>query len=145
MLVSILLNGKIQEIFIKEIFVSTTSTRGQATRYALVGLTNTGITGLVIFFLMHWGLGVYASNAAGYTAGILFSFVANSLFTFSAEISLPRLARFLVSSFFCWILNIIAIKLFLIFMPSYAYVAQFIGMVIYTVTGFLINKLWVMK
>jgi putative flippase GtrA len=30
-------------------------------------------------------------------------------------------------------------------MPSYAYVAQFIGMVIYTVTGFLINKLWVMK
>ncbi|WP_201253080.1 MULTISPECIES: GtrA family protein [Pantoea] len=125
--------------------MSTTSTRSQAVRYALVGLANTGITALFIFILMHWGVGIYASNAAGYIAGILFSFVANSLFTFSANLSIIRFARFFMSSLFCWMLNILAIKLFLIFAPSHAYIAQLFGMAIYTAAGFLINKIWVMK
>lgn len=145
MLVSNFPDGKIQEIAIKGVFVSTTSIRGQATRYALVGLANTAITALFIFLFMHWGLSVYASNAVGYTAGILFSFIANSVFTFTTKISISRFARFLLSSLFCWILNIVAIKLFLMLAPSHTYMAQLFGMAIYTVTGFLINKLWVMK
>ncbi|MHB7859258.1 GtrA family protein [Klebsiella pneumoniae] len=46
-------------------------------KYGLVGIVNTLITAVVIFLLMHLGLGIYLSNAMGYVVGIVFSFIAN--------------------------------------------------------------------
>ncbi|WP_242627509.1 GtrA family protein [Klebsiella pneumoniae] len=36
---------------------------------------------------MHLGLGIYLSNAMGYVVGIVFSFIANTIFTFTQPIS----------------------------------------------------------
>ncbi|WP_312109639.1 GtrA family protein [Pantoea septica] len=119
--------------------------KNQAVKYAIVGLVNTGITAVVIFACMHAGMGVYNANAAGYLCGIAFSFLANSVFTFSSKVTFGRLAKFLLSCFICWSINALAIKAFLAFYPNELYVSQFIGMFIYTLAGFLINKLWVMK
>ena len=59
----------------------------EAFRYIIVGLANTAITAVVIFGLMHVGVGVYLSNATGYVVGIIFSFVMNAKFTFSTTLS----------------------------------------------------------
>jgi len=125
--------------------VSIATLKIQVIKYALVGLANTAITAAVIFACMDSGMGVYSANAAGYLCGIVFSFLANTLFTFSTKISPKRLAKFLLSCLICWVINAIAIKLFLIIFSSNLYISQFIGMIVYTLTGFLINKLWVMK
>ncbi|HAT3951996.1 TPA: GtrA family protein [Kluyvera ascorbata] len=117
----------------------------QAIRYALVGLANTAVTAIVIFSLMKMNIGLYTCNIIGYIAGIIFSFVVNSKFTFSSQLSAERFIKFLLACLACWLLNVAAIKLFLMNFPEEIYISQLIGMIVYTCAGFLINKLWVMK
>ncbi len=117
----------------------------QPVRYALVGLANTAVTAVIIFSLMKLGLGVYASNAAGYVVGILFSFVINSLFTFATALSKTRFIQFILVCGFCYVANVIAMKLFFLHFPTAVYSAQITGMFFYTVAGFLLNKYWAMK
>lgn len=116
-----------------------------ALKYVMVGLLNTAITAVVIFLLMSAGLGIYTSNALGYVVGILFSFVVNSLFTFSTTLTGKRFIKFLASCAVCWVANIITVKIFLMIFSDFIYIAQLCGMIVYTISGYLINKLWVMK
>lgn len=115
------------------------------TKYIAVGLFNTLITGCVIFILMHIGMGVYGSNFIGYVIGIIVSFVLNSTFTFSCGMNVRKFFMFLLTCGICYLLNLFAIKVFLIFFPTQLYVSQLVGMFFYTFAGFVINKYWVMK
>ena len=117
----------------------------EAVRYIIVGLANTAMTAVVIFGLMHAGVGIYPSNATGYVVGIIFSFVMNAKFTFSTTLSPLRFIKFLSTCAFCYILNLIAMKVFFIVIPDAIYTAQVVGMIIYTTAGFIINKYWTMK
>lgn len=119
--------------------------RSQMIRYAMVGLANTAVTAVIIFTLMHFNVGLYAANISGYLAGIIFSFLANSIFTFSTPMAVNRFAKFLFACLVCWTFNLLAIKIFLSVFPHKEYASQLVGMFIYTSTGFIINKLWVMK
>lgn len=121
------------------------NTSREALRYIIVGLANTAVTAVVIFGLMHAGVGVYPSNATGYVVGIIFSFVMNAKFTFSTTLSPLRFIKFLSTCAFCYILNLIAMKVFFIIIPNAIYTAQVVGMVIYTTAGFILNKYWSMK
>ncbi|EPJ2695734.1 GtrA family protein [Klebsiella pneumoniae] len=94
---------------------------------------------------MHLGLGIYLSNAMGYVVGIVFSFIANTIFTFTQPISINTLIKFLCVCFICYVANIIVIKIFFVFMPEKIYSAQILGMFTYTITGFILNKFWAMK
>ncbi|OUI78893.1 polysaccharide synthesis protein GtrA [Commensalibacter intestini] len=125
-------------------------------KYIMVGAANTLLTMLVIFALMHSGVNMYVSNALGYVVGIVFSFILNSLFTFSAKLSFEKLIKFLIVCLISYLINLIAIKAFLLLFPNRIYLAQYnmhlevyiaqlCGMGFYTVTGFVLNKLWVMK
>ena len=118
---------------------------GQSIKYAAVGLANTAITAIIIFIFMHIGFSLYFSNAMGYIVGIIFSFILNSLFTFSTKMSKTTFIKFLCSCLVCYLANLIAIKLFLFIFASHVYIAQLSGMAVYTITGFIINKYWVMK
>ncbi|WP_201499569.1 GtrA family protein [Pantoea agglomerans] len=111
----------------------------------MVGLANTAVTAVIIFTLMHFNVGLYAANISGYLAGIIFSFLANSIFTFSTPMAVNRFAKFLFACLVCWTFNLLAIKIFLSVFPHKEYASQLVGMFIYTSTGFIINKLWVMK
>lgn len=119
--------------------------RSQIVRYAMVGLANTAVTAVMIFTLMHFNVGLYAANISGYLVGIVFSFLANSIFTFSTPMAANRFAKFLIACLACWTFNLIAIKIFLSAFPHEEYASQLVGMFIYTSTGFFINKIWVMK
>ena len=121
------------------------NTSREAVRYIIVGLANTAMTAVVIFGLMHAGVGIYPSNATGYVVGIIFSFVMNAKFTFSTTLSPLRFIKFVSTCVFCYILNIIAMKVFFIVIPNAIYTAQVVGMIIYTTAGFILNKYWSMK
>lgn len=59
---------------------------GQLWRYGVTGLINTGL-GLFIILTLHIGfdVGILASNAVGYGAGLLCSFTLNRSWTFASQ------------------------------------------------------------
>lgn len=60
------------------------SHRATAVRFAAVGVCNTLIDA-VLFVLLHDHLGITVANFVSSSAGMVFSFVVNGLFTFRAE------------------------------------------------------------
>lgn len=117
----------------------------QSVKYALVGLANTAITALIIILCMKVGLSLYYSNALGYIVGIAFSFLVNSLFTFTTPLSKVKFVKFIFCAFICYLANLIVIKILIHLYPESVYLVQLSGMIIYTISGFIINKYWVMK
>ncbi|MFD0805672.1 GtrA family protein [Nocardioides caeni] len=57
--------------------------RSTVLRFAAVGICNTAIDA-VLFVLLHDDLGIALANLVSTSAGMVFSFVVNGLFTFSA-------------------------------------------------------------
>ncbi|WP_413728034.1 GtrA family protein [Sodalis sp. RH19] len=114
-------------------------------KYCLVGLINTAVTAVVIFSLMAIGTNMYLANFSGYVVGILFSYFINSIFTFSQQITGYRMLKFALGCLLSYIVNVVIIKLVLFIIPDSIYVVQLFGMIAYTITGFIINKIWVMK
>lgn len=113
-------------------------------KYILVGLANTLLTAIIIFVLMSIGVSLYISNAIGYIAGIILSYILNSRFTFGVNVDISRFIKFIITCLICYLINLIAIRLALIIYHQ-EYFSQLVGMGFYTVTGFFINKLWTMK
>nr|WP_255556928.1 GtrA family protein [Sodalis sp. dw_96] len=117
----------------------------QLLKYCLVGGINTLVCAAVIFTLMHYGLSLYRANISGYIVGVLFSYVLNSVFTFAKKIELKTSLKFLICVVISWLANVVAITVALHFLPAHSYIVQCMGMVVYTIIGFVINKMWAMK
>ncbi|EJM1499070.1 GtrA family protein [Escherichia coli] len=119
--------------------------RNQALRYCLVGGLNTAVTAVVIITLTAGGFGLYFANFAGYAVGILFSFNLNTIFTFSSKPSASKLLKFLTCCGVCYAINLFTMNIAMFAGAENVYFVQLTGMFFYTVSGFIINKLWVMK
>ncbi|HBC9224085.1 GtrA family protein [Enterobacter cloacae subsp. cloacae] len=119
--------------------------RNQALRYCLVGGMNTAVTAVVIITLTAAGVGLYFSNFAGYVVGVLFSFILNTVFTFSSKPSATKLLKFLTCCGVCYAINLFTMNIAMLSGAENVYFVQLTGMFFYTVSGFIINKLWVMK
>lgn len=119
--------------------------KNQALRYCMVGGMNTLVTAFVIITLTALGCGLYLSNFFGYVVGILVSYALNTYFTFSSRPTLRRLTKFIFCCAYCYLINIIAMRLAIGIGMENKYIIQLIGMFFYTASGFFINKLWVMK
>ncbi|MDN5744144.1 MAG: GtrA family protein [Nocardioidaceae bacterium] len=74
-----------------------TSHRSTAVRFAAVGICNTAID-TVLFVLLHEQLGITGANFVSSSAGMIFSFVVNGLFTFGAARLTVRHAVLFVAS-----------------------------------------------
>lgn len=117
----------------------------QLVRFCIVGFVNTVTTMLIIFILMHIGFSLYISNGLGYICGIVISFLMNSKFTFLVRLKLTRFIKFLVTVAISYAFNVLTIKYTIDFLSFNEYLSQFSGMAIYTISCFIINKLWAMK
>lgn len=121
---------------------------GQIIKYGLVGVMNTLITAVVLFTLMNcFGVSYTTSNAAGYIAGFINSFIMNKLWTFK-ENQLPTIKqfiRFTAVFVFCYFIQ----RGLLIFLVEELAInkniSQLIGMVFYTLISFILNKLFAFK
>ena len=114
-------------------------------KYLLVGVLNTIISASLIFFLMWQKFSPEFSNIIGYAVGICFSFMMNKFFTFQTQKkSFTEFAKFIISMLIAWSLNFVTLKFCLKFGIN-AYIAQIIAIIIYTITGYLLSKIWVFK
>ena len=117
-------------------------------KYLIIGVLNT-IVGFGLFLLMWQGLSQELSNIIGYAVGICFSFVMNKIFTFKSKqtsktANLKEFLKFVSSMLIAWILNFITLKICLNLGVN-PYISQIIAGAIYTITGYLLSKIWVFK
>lgn len=120
-------------------------TSKQFIKYCLVGGFNTFIGLLFIFLLIWCGISVYLANFLGYVIGFFISYILNSKYTFFVQYSNMRLVKFFIGVMISYILNVMTIYMMLSFYPNIKYLSQILGVLVYTLSGFLINKFWVMK
>ena len=122
----------------------------QALRFGTVGLLNTGL-GLCSIWLFMWlGASPFLSNAIGYGVGFISSFVLNRNWSFDREESVGSagksrsdMPKFLVAFFISWLLNITVISFGMQSTTVSPYFLQIFGMAAYTISFFVICRLWV--
>lgn len=132
----------------------------QLVKYALVGVMNTLITLMIIFICKSiLGINPYVSNAIGYIAGLINSFLWNRTWVFHAKDGKMHRQALLFIIGFClcysiqlfvvWILNRSSFGeiqiLILGFTLSGYGLATLIGNVIYTLCNFIYNKIVAFK
>jgi len=108
-------------------------------RYLVVGLLNTFAGLMVIYFAMYvLGLGIVAANGLGYAVGVFVGFVLNQRWTFAHRgPAVPAFVKFLIVLGAAYILNLSTVLFFSEVLRWNSYVAQTLGIVPYTVVGYL--------
>lgn len=129
----------------------------QFIKYATVGVFNTLVTLGVIFLCKSiFGVNEYASNAVGYIAGLINSFFWNRNWVFKAKSnSLRQATQFVVGFLLCYAVQLAVVWLltdvsslgkqlwvlpFNFVLSGYG-VATLIGMIVYTLSNYLYNRL----
>lgn len=118
-----------------------------AMKYGFVGVLNTLVFTSLVFILSRTGLHYSIYTAISYTIAILFSFVVNMKFTFSKFPGkiLPRAVKF-ISLSLSLMLIVQVIQYLIIDVVLWPELAGILtGMVFYTGTGYILNRLWVFK
>jgi putative flippase GtrA len=112
-------------------------------KYGLVGLVNTGVTALVLFVttdFLQWPL--LMSNITGYIIGLTTSFFLNKSFTFQSQgDTLKKALMFLAVFVVCYLLQLWVVFLIRDSIQNDT-LSQLVGMLVYTPTGFVLNKLF---
>lgn len=111
----------------------------QSVRFGVVGVVNTSIGLAAIYALMFFGHASAASaNAVGYTIGLAVSFALNRSWTFQSTQPVRRvLPRYVLIAGVCYLLNLGVVLLCIRTLHLNAYLAQFLGVGIYTSCMFL--------
>ncbi|MDR2805176.1 MAG: GtrA family protein [Dysgonamonadaceae bacterium] len=143
----------------------------QVCKYGIVGVLNTLLTAVVIGLMMHFlfrvsgnrdasSVAVSVSNATGYIAGFINSFIWNRKWTFQSRKDWRiDFLKFIATFFICYIpqlllvmvlnryANIPSLKIHVLGLAalSPAYLCQLIGIVFYTTLNFLCNKYYTFK
>lgn len=121
---------------------------GQIIKYSLVGIVNTIITGIILFILMKgFGVSYKISNAVGYVAGFINSFIMNKFWTFKANqtSTIKQFLRFSAVFAVCYLLQLGFVILLVEKISINKDISQLLGMVFYTLIGFIFNKIFTFK
>ncbi len=116
-------------------------------RYGAVGLINTGITAAVIFLLKLTGIHYSLYTLSGYAVGIAVSFLLNRRFTFKKYDSKAgkQLLKFLSVTISLLLFTQLLQYLLIDIAGTNETIGVIIGMVFYTGTGYILNRLFVFK
>jgi putative flippase GtrA len=116
-------------------------------RYLIVGGSNT-VFGLSIIYLLKWigGFGDVTANIIGYACGLVASFAFNAKWTFAYKGStLPALTKFVIVLVAAYLSNLIAVVTAISVFDVNGYVAQGLGIVPYTVVGYLGSRFFAFR
>jgi putative flippase GtrA len=124
----------------------------QALRFGAVGMLNTGVGLCTIWLAMSVGISPILSNAIGFSVGLVVSFSLNRTWTFRRDnrrarprTAIPEMGRFFVAFLAAWLLNIAALFMGMQVTGVSPYLLQIVGMLIYTISFFLLCRIWVFK
>lgn len=117
----------------------------QFSRFLLVGFTNTALGYAVIFCCMYLvRLSPELSNVVGYIIGLVASYFLNRNYTFrSIQRRRSELIRFVVVFLIAYMMNLVALVVFIRLLGVYASVSQVIAGVVYISIAYLLNKRYV--
>lgn len=111
-------------------------------KYGSVGIINTAVTGLTISLLSLTSLSAYLNNCLGLSLGIVTSFFLNGKWTFKQSRLQPKkFILFLGAIAIAYGANLIVMAVSMSFFPIL--LAQFFGILSYSVIFFLINKAYI--
>jgi putative flippase GtrA len=117
-------------------------------KYGLVGVINTLITGIILFVLMNgFKVSYDISNAVGYVAGFFNSFIMNKFWTFKGNqtSTIKQLLKFTAVFAVCYFIQLGLVIFLVEKLNVNKNISQLIGMVFYTLIGFIFNKLFTFK
>ena len=144
----------------------------QTIKYSIVGVLNTLLTIVVIWFMMHFvfrpedggkisSLALSISNTVGYIVGLINSFIWNRSWTFKSKNNWkPEFVRFTIAFLICFVIQLILVNILYKYVimngfhlsffhfeyaVSAADICQLIGIVIYTALNFILNKYFTFK
>ncbi|WP_447772179.1 GtrA family protein [Variovorax boronicumulans] len=114
----------------------------QFVRFLVVGVANT-LVGLSVIYSAKYFFhaGDVMANAIGYGIGICVSFFLNSRWTFEySGLMLPAALRFLLATAVAYAANLLTVMTAIDGFGVNTYLAQALGMPVYTVMAYLISK-----
>ncbi|MFH1156139.1 MAG: GtrA family protein [Pseudomonadota bacterium] len=116
---------------------------GEMTRFGIVGLLNTAITLLVIYVLHVWLNAAYLlANAVGFLVGFMNSFVMNRRWTFNSKGNvLQESILFVIIFLISYLIQVATLVVFKDYLQFSTVVSQILGMVSYTLTNFMGNRM----
>jgi putative flippase GtrA len=111
----------------------------------MVGLVNTVVTLGVIFVCMKlFKINYIYSNAIGYIAGVINSYVLNRLWTFNSSNSVVKeFIRFILVFIICYGVQLVVLLLMTELLDLQVELSQVIAIFVYTLINFLANKYFV--
>jgi len=116
-------------------------------RFIAVGVSNT-LIGLTVIYVAKWAfhVGDAPANGIGYAVGLAVSFTLNSRWTFSYRGS-QRTAfiKFMVAALAAYGMNLLVVMLLIHSAGVNSYVAQALGMPVYTVIFYFSTKYFVFR
>lgn len=116
-----------------------------ATKFAVSGVVNTAFGYGIIYGLMYFGVGPYASNLMGYFAGFVLAFVLHHSWVFRSQLSLSNVGpKYILSVSVAYIVNISVLAIFVETGMS-AWFGQIVSGGVYTVFLYLLSKFWVFR
>jgi putative flippase GtrA len=113
-------------------------------KYSIVGILNTAL-GLTVIFLLYNVLHVnyLLSNIGGYFVGLINSFLWNRNWTFNSQKHFSKeVLPFLMVFGFSFVLNFLVVLLSVEVFKIRPNFAQIMGIAVYSITNFMINKNW---
>ena len=116
----------------------------QSFRFFVTGLLYTFFWLYVIYLLLFVGINDYIANASGYFFGVIISFFLNKYYVFKSGAAISdEVSRFITVFVISYLVNILILYVSLDYLDKYT--AQFLSMVFYSITNFLLNKFFVFK
>jgi len=110
--------------------------------FNLVGIVNTLFGFSIIFTLMFLGLSAVASNFIGYFFGAILSYTLNKKYTFKSDTKdKTEVLKFFTVLLISYCINLLTLQWLLTLLNPYS--AQFISAIIYTLSSFILAKLFV--
>jgi putative flippase GtrA len=119
----------------------------QFSRYLLVGAINSILGNSVLFgcmYLLKWSPEL--SNIAGYSVGLISSYVLNKKYTFvSVQSRHFEMLRFLIVFAFAYLLNFLALLMLIYRMNINEGLSQILAGIVYLLISYVMNKHYVFK
>lgn len=114
-------------------------------KFASVGILNTAI-GLAVIYSLKWGLqwGDANANLVGYLICISLGFVLNGRWTFGrSTLKTGHLLGYLLVVAVAYLMNLFAVLMSIMVFDVPGDYAQLVGVPVFTLVSFLLNKLFV--
>jgi len=116
-------------------------------RFCVVGVSNTLLTLVVVWFLLiklHFS--DYSSNILGYIVGLINSFFWNRKWTFKNHLKVSATVfKFIVIFGISYLFQLANLYLLLHFSNINPYICQILSIFVYTILNFILNKFYTFK